>query len=268
MKTALFNISKDEDHYIDEFCDYYIKLGFDDIWIYQNNWRANLKTDFNGRVHLVEFDGEAPQKPALNDFIQKHWNEYDWAAFFDTDEFLILKKHFNIKEFLKEYSEFPGIAVNMRIFGDSCLKKVIDENYSVIDRFTHSDSKLNTLVKLILNFNIGKNKFRFFNPHIANCQCIDPNKKKLTMNGNISNYNEDEIAELAHYRNKTYEECYKRKFKNTDVMYGYLDRVNDPNSGRLNLDVFNKEFAEANRNEIENTSVKDFYERLKMKNNS
>lgn len=69
MKTALFVMAKDEDKYIDEFLDYYIKLGFDDIFVYQNNWRASLKTDFGGRVHLIEFDLEAPQVPGMNHFI-------------------------------------------------------------------------------------------------------------------------------------------------------------------------------------------------------
>lgn len=69
MKTALFTLAKDEDNYIDEFLDYYIKLGFDDIFVYQNGWRANLKCDFGGRVHLVDYDREAPQIPAMNEFI-------------------------------------------------------------------------------------------------------------------------------------------------------------------------------------------------------
>ena len=69
MKVALFTLAKDEDNYIEEFLDYYIKLGFDDIFVYQNNWRANLNNDFSGKVHLVEYDGEAPQVPGMKDFI-------------------------------------------------------------------------------------------------------------------------------------------------------------------------------------------------------
>lgn len=34
MKVALFTLAKDEDNYIEEFLDYYIKLGFDDIFVY------------------------------------------------------------------------------------------------------------------------------------------------------------------------------------------------------------------------------------------
>ena len=175
----------------------------------------------------------------------------------------MLKKHINIKDFLEEYSEFPAIAVNMRLFGDSGHKKVINDNYSVINRFTYSDDKLFPLVKLFLNFRIGKNQFRLSNPHIVNCKAIDPNKKMFTINGNFPNNTEDEIAELAHFRNKSYEECLKRKFKNTDVCYGYIDKVKNPDSsGRTNLELFNKEYEEHNRNDIENNMVVDFYKKI------
>lgn len=176
---------------------------------------------------------------------------------------MVLKKHINIKDFLEEYSEFPAIAVNMRLFGDSGHKKVINDNYSVINRFTYSDDKLFPLVKLFLNFRIGKNQFRLSNPHIVNCKAIDPNKKMFTINGNFPNNTEDEIAELAHFRNKSYEECLKRKFKNTDVCYGYIDKVKNPDSsGRTNLELFNKEYEEHNRNNIENNMVVDFLKRI------
>lgn len=34
MKTALVCIAKNEDHYIDEWLKYYLKLGFADIFIF------------------------------------------------------------------------------------------------------------------------------------------------------------------------------------------------------------------------------------------
>ena len=41
MKVALVCIAKNEDLYIDEWIDYHFKLGFDEIFVYQNNWRFN-----------------------------------------------------------------------------------------------------------------------------------------------------------------------------------------------------------------------------------
>ena len=39
MKTALVCIAKEEDNYIDEWIKYHLKLGFNDIFVYQNDWR-------------------------------------------------------------------------------------------------------------------------------------------------------------------------------------------------------------------------------------
>jgi len=38
MTTALVCIAKNEDHYIEEWIAYHLKLGFDHIFIYAYNW--------------------------------------------------------------------------------------------------------------------------------------------------------------------------------------------------------------------------------------
>lgn len=55
-KVALAAIAKDEDNYIEEWIRYNLKLGFDKIIIYQNNWRANIPTDIKDRVILIDYD--------------------------------------------------------------------------------------------------------------------------------------------------------------------------------------------------------------------
>lgn len=147
----------------------------------------------------------------------------------------------------------------MRLFGDSNLS-CDNTEYSQLKRFTHSDSKLSSLGKMILNFSKHKNKFYIYNAHIANALLVDPNLKYSTLNGNIyQNINDNELAELNHYRNKTYQECYTRKFNNTDVAYGYINRVHNSESGRINKDVFDREFTQFNKNDIENTTARDWF---------
>ena len=215
MKVALFIFAKDEDNYLDENLDYNLHLGYDDIFVCQNNWRFKNREAYSGnkRIHFIECDGEAMQNPAYNAFIQENWNKYDFGAFFDTDEFLLLKKHNNIKDFLKEYLDIPAIGLNMRFFGDSFLK-FDNKNLSCIKRFVYSDDSLYPLLKVILNFRLCGEKVRFLNPHIPNVPCVDPNKKIVSKNGNMPNNHENEIAELTHYRNKTYDECLKRQGTN------------------------------------------------------
>ena len=37
--SAIICVAKDEDHYIDEWIEYHLKLGFDAIYIIQNQWK-------------------------------------------------------------------------------------------------------------------------------------------------------------------------------------------------------------------------------------
>lgn len=56
MRCALVCIAKDEDDYIREWADYHLKIGFDDIYILQNNWRCKHAFE-SPNVHLETYDG-------------------------------------------------------------------------------------------------------------------------------------------------------------------------------------------------------------------
>ena len=265
IKSAICVVAKDEDQYIDEWIEYNLALGFDKIHIYQNFWKYSGKFKNDSHIELVDFDIEYPQRSCYLDFFKKNWFKYDFAACFDVDEFLLLKKHNDIEDFLRNYKKFPAIGVNMRLFGDSGLSKVENGNYSVIQRFKKSDKNLQSLIKIIFNFNVGQNKFYLSNPHIPNCQVIDPNLTKTTTSGNFFNNTEDECAELAHYRNKTWEEFYNRKYMKDDCFYGKIETMkkNNPNFGQVDLNELHRTFDECNKNDIDNTSILDFWNKIK-----
>ena len=69
MKVALVCIAKDEDNYIQEWIKYHKEIGFDDIFIYENNWRSGINQT---NVKTIPFDGSCMQLRAYNDFIQKN----------------------------------------------------------------------------------------------------------------------------------------------------------------------------------------------------
>ena len=45
MKIALVCIAKNEDNYIHEWINYHLKLEFDSIFIYENDWESNVIND-------------------------------------------------------------------------------------------------------------------------------------------------------------------------------------------------------------------------------
>ena len=198
MKVALVCIAKNEDNYIQEWIDYNLKLGFDHIFIYKNNWNYELSHE---KVTIIDFPGEVKQLSSYNTFIDNYHDKYDWAAFFDVDEFLVLKKHNNIKEFISEYSEYNSIAINWVLFGDNNLSEITNNNYSLINRFTKRQVGVNIHVKTITKL---YKHIRYQTPHAPNVEWVSPDKK--IGHGNFNYEGNDNIAQINHYFCKTKEE--------------------------------------------------------------
>lgn len=264
MKSILVAIAKDEDNYIDEWLEYNLKLGFDNILVFQNDWRYSGKYLENSQVIFKELDGLKKQNPAYNDFIDSDFsNQFDFAAFFDVDEFLFINDNIKINTFLEKYVDYDSIFVNWRIFGDNGLEKVIDNNFS-IKRFTKCGESLHSLGKHIVNLKkIKKTKHRFIHPHfigfiekeknsckIFKAEAISPSLTTTIKSGrHIFRKDHVEPAELYHFRNKTFEERYNRCFKKQDVLVGNDNKITN------DINLFKKDFDEYNKNEIDNFNI-------------
>lgn len=197
MRVALVCIAKNEDRYIQEWVNYHKKLGFDKIFIYQNDWRCDLG---DPNIIKIEFDGVNKQREAYNHFIKTKHDEYDWAAFFDVDEFLVLKKHGNVKDFISDYSKFSSIGVNWVLFGNNGYFKIGHET-SVLKRFTKRQNSTNSHIKSIVKLSGIVTMCVHNPPYILTC---DTNNQ--TFIGPLNNFGDDSIAQLNHYFCKTEEE--------------------------------------------------------------
>ncbi len=196
MNVALVCIAKDEDHYLDEWIQYNRKLGFDKIFIYENDWRCPLNYDF---LVKIPFDGRTKQMPAYNRFIKDYYKEYDWAAFFDCDEFLVLKKHKTIQEFIQEFHHPIGIGINWQMYGsDNKLKR---ESDSLLKQFVKRQNGVNEHIKTILNL---KSNTAMSLPHNPHKPVIDTNRKQV--NGPFNRNGPSDVAVLNHYYHKTLED--------------------------------------------------------------
>ena len=158
-------ISKKEDLYIEEWVNYNLLIGFEQIHIYDNNdydteeqdsslgkVTRSLPSKYSGKVFVYSFPGHKPTplKSAYIDFLAKHQNQDVYTAFFDIDEFLVMNNHFCIRSFLREYA-FPerrSIAISWYIFGSNNLKYY--ENRPVLQRFTMRMDTGNRYIKNIL----------------------------------------------------------------------------------------------------------------------
>jgi len=244
MRVALTCIARDEENYIEEWINYNLKLGFDDIFIYQHNWRCNVDR-YN--VHKIEFDGINVQVEAYNHFIQNYYKKYDWVAFFDVDEFLVLKKHNGIKSFLHDYKDEQAIGISWVFFGNNGL--TFDGRYSVLDRFTKRGLQASTHVKCIVKMDPNI-IYHIHNP--INCKIVDTHYNTF-YGGDQNHYKKIDIAQLNHYYCKTPHEWELKKKRNTsyDAVCDFYKVWGDPN-----MDIY---FNNNNQNEIEDTLALDFY---------
>jgi hypothetical protein len=234
MKIALVCIAKNEDPYIQEWVDYHIKLGFHKIFIYENDWESKIK---NENVVTVPTPGVVQQLPAYNNFIRQYRNDYDWAAFLDVDEFLVLKKHKTISNFISDYKNEDAIGINWVLFGDNGLTS--SEEFSVIKRFTKRGTIPNEHIKSIVNLK----KVGYMHVHNPNGKSVDTNFKRID-NSPFNHNGPIDVAQINHYFCKTKDEFVKKR-----------DR------GRADTGTFRdiSDFAQHNKNEIEDLFAYNFF---------
>lgn len=158
-KIALCCIAKTEEQYIDEWIEYNIKLGFDHIYVYENDWNYPIN---NPKVTIIPYPGKIQQLAAYNHCLRTYKNRYNYIAFFDCDEFLVLKKH--------------AIGINWQFYGaNGCVSRNTLYPKSLLKQFLHRQKGVNRHVKVIVNTKSNANFYQ--NPHCVNVSAIDTNGK-------------------------------------------------------------------------------------------
>ena len=226
MRTAIVCIAKNEDRYIKEWAEYHLKLGFDSIYIYQNDWRTDLEIK-NVKKRIA--DGPVQQIKVYNSFLQENiglsdsdYNKYDWVAFIDVDEFIVLSKHSSIHQFIKwmlsAYGPTDSISLYWAFFGDNGIKED-DESEGVLRRFTKRGHS-NRHFKSIINGKIKGMCDMWV--HGSNRPSIDTwgNKPVCMSYSNIAGSYPIDIARINHYFTKTKKEFEKKVLRGrADVTY-------------------------------------------------
>ena len=202
--------AKDEDPYIDEWMDYHFKLGFEKIVIFRNDW---FYENHDPRVEVFMANGNNIQNHVYGEFLTKWRKKFWWVAFIDLDEFIVLHKHKNMEEFLLEYDDVQALAINWALFGSNGHKKVVNNNYNVLTRFTrrgteedHTLMKARGTIKTLVRYT---NRTRGMGVH--NCFGITHTLKREEIFEKPNTPTIDwEIAQVNHYWIKSLEEAEKK----------------------------------------------------------
>ena len=196
MKVGLVNVAKWEDYYLKEWLDYNQKLGFDKVLMYQNDWECKLNHPI---LEKGICNGGSIQVPLYNQVLNDN-TEFDWLAFIDCDEFIVLKKHNNIKELIEEYKDKTNvIGLNWIFYGN--LGKLTREGDSLIKQFPMRNDKTDQHIKVIVNAKSGQ---RMQLPHNTIGPAMDTNGK--IFQGPFNPGGPMDVAYISHYHNKTKED--------------------------------------------------------------
>jgi hypothetical protein len=205
IRCVLVCIAKAERLYIEEFINYYLKLGFYKIIIYDNSDSNELNFLNSPSVQIINFPGNIKQLAAYEHFLKYLKHQYHYVAFFDVDEFLVLKRHNNINDFCLQHIPSGALGVNWYIFGNNGQTKY--EPRGVLERFTRRSSIMDHHVKTIAKCS-DILKMKIHEPETL---------KKGTYFKNISGHKlelgcafnfkkDDTIVQLNHYFTKSDEE--------------------------------------------------------------
>lgn len=216
IKVCLCAIAKKENLYIKFYLDHYKQLGYDHIYLYDNNDINDEKIEdviqeylSNNYVTLIDYRGyrgkrENPQMDAYYDCYEKHSLEYDWLSFFDLDEYLILKPEgIKIQEFLENerYKDCPIVKVNWILYSDNDQIKYEPKPFT--ERFTKlsKSTRTRTTIKSIMRGNITYSKFhKTYNPHYLYYNIKSCSSSGKPIRGTcFSDYPDYEYASLNHY---------------------------------------------------------------------
>ena len=229
IQIALCTMGKEENLYLNEFVDYYLNLGIDHIFIYDNNppniekMSNVLENKYKNNVTIYYNISNIinMQSKAFNDCYQKNKNLYDWFLMVDMDEYLYLVEDNSLKDYLsnKNFEKCDFIKFNWAISTDNNL--VHYDNRSLLERFKYPFLK-DKFVKTMIRGNISDLKYWVHSPNISplrNISCINTGEKIITKKVHIESVKPINLekAFIIHFRFKSTEELinkFKRGYSN------------------------------------------------------
>ena len=203
-------VVKDEDLYIDEWLQCNRFLGFDHVHLHDNAHNAStyltrLPEKYGYYVKVTHSPGLGQQIRSYGKCHAEAKGSNTWTAFIDVDEFIVLRKHANIKAFLRDAAPHGGSVV----LKWSIMVSNGTMNYDpapVVTRFTLTSNAPTEFSKY--------SKAISYLPHVLQPSVHSCTLKPghPTVNHTTVNTNHDrEVAYINHYSTKSWEEFVKKR---------------------------------------------------------
>ena len=264
IKICLCVVAKNENLYLREFVEHYKKIGYNKIFLYDNNEPDGenfneviydyIKSGFVKVINYRKISVHSnPQADSYKDCYKKNNKLYDWLSFYDIDELLeINEKYKTIQDFLKEkiFEHCQNIKINW--FMHINKNGLYYENKPLKQRkipsiYNHSsNNRIKSTVKGNLPVNYWK-EARNFHTSILNITCCSSSGKKIEFDSPSMIPPDYTNAKLNHYYYKSFEEfCLKLK-------RGVVDRSRNRNKEIIKKNY--KNLYNANKNDSEKLKI-------------
>lgn len=221
-------IAKDEAPYIIEWIEYHKIIGVERFYFYDNGSSDNTKQLLepyikNGSVIYKFAPGDMMQLRCYEDAIYRYKNQTRWMALIDLDEFIVPVDRSDLKDLLKDYESFPGIAVNWVLFDSNGHDlKPVENNGLVTANYTrvmkNYNQGLNLHIKSIHDprriSEIVSTHFAFY---IHNASAVTENFEPTRLGIKTAKHSSNKIR-INHYYTKSKEE-YIRKVNKGDAAF-------------------------------------------------
>lgn len=231
---SLCCIIKNE-HYLEEFLMFYMILGVEHFFLYDNESSVPLsrrlnKPIFKQKCTIINFPGKCKQLDAYEDCLKKTKSITKWLIIVDGDEYIFPKKWFNLREFLTEYDNYQAIGINWVMFGSNNHTEkqpgLLTENYTKCGYFDHHIKTI-TQPQYTISMN-GVHSVKTLNPN----KFVDAGKNVVW--GPFNENDNTDLIQINHYFGKSFEE-YKDKINRgradmtakREFMQNYMDMYND-----------------------------------------
>lgn len=145
MKCVICAIAKQENNYLYEWAKYHVNIGFEHIYLYDNNDIDGEKpqivfrhTDLQDKVSIIDVRGKKYQQLVAYQHCSDTFT-YDWCAFIDIDEFITFSKDsgfHTITDYLQSFStKIQAIHINWLCFNDNGY---VRKQKNILQSYTNS----------------------------------------------------------------------------------------------------------------------------------
>ena len=247
MRVVVCALAKNEHIYINEWVKHYVDLGFDKIYLYDNDDNNSkyignyINEKYADKVVLKNVRGLQRRNFQHDIYTRFYWKyamSFDYCLFCDIDEFLVGIT--NIKDFLKD-KNFKQMRIKWRLFGDdNKIKRDISIPVTQFFKKEITESLTNDLLrknnlerqaKFILkggmnNVYINSCHYGSFGINNVPIPSILPSGKPCKSKTAIDEDYSEETIFLNHYMTKTLDEFINQKLNRNDAVFNQRLKLN------------------------------------------